>query len=69
MFLVGSEETNRDDSDELHKVALVAWGPDFRRGRVVNQEVRSLDVMPTVAGLFGAPAGSARGTSLTGLLA
>ena len=58
-----------DDSDELHKVALVAWGPDFRRGKVVNQEVRSLDVMPTVAGLFGAPAGSARGTPLPGLLA
>jgi hypothetical protein len=57
------------DSDELHKVALVAWGPDFRKGRVVNQEVRSLDVMPTVAGLFGAPAGSARGTPLPGLLA
>ena len=58
-----------DDSDELHKVALVAWGPDFRKGRVVNQEVRSLDVMPTVAGLFGAPAGGARGTPLPGLLA
>jgi hypothetical protein len=58
-----------DDSDELHKVALVAWGPDFKRGRIVDQEVRSLDVMPTVAGLFGAPAGSARGTQLPGLLA
>jgi hypothetical protein len=58
-----------DDSDELHKVALVAWGPDFKRGRIVDQEVRSLDVMPTVAGLFGAPSGSARGTQLPGLLA
>ena len=35
-----------DDSKELHEVSLVAWGPDFKRGREVTQAVRSVDVAP-----------------------
>jgi len=58
-----------DDSRELREVALVAWGPDFRRGRTVDQAVRSIDVMPTVATMFGVAAGSARGSPLPGLFA
>jgi hypothetical protein len=58
-----------DDSKELHEVSLVAWGPDFRRGREVAQAVRSVDVAPTIAGMFGVPAGSARGGQLPGLFA
>jgi hypothetical protein len=58
-----------DDSKELHEVSLVAWGPDFRRGREVSQAVRSVDVAPTIAGMFGVTAGSARGGALPGLFA
>jgi hypothetical protein len=58
-----------DDSDELHKVALIAWGPDFGRGRTVGREVRSIDVCPTIAALFGVTAGTSRGSMLPGLYA
>ena len=58
-----------DDSDELHKVALVATGPDFKQGRVSTSEVASIDVCPTIAGLFGLRSGTARGSQLPGLLA
>ncbi len=58
-----------DDSSELHQVSLVAWGPDFRQGKVVNQETRSLDVCPTIASLFGVQASGARGSLLPGLMA
>ncbi|MGQ0553089.1 MAG: hypothetical protein ACT4PU_07700 [Planctomycetota bacterium] len=58
-----------DDSLELHRVALIAWGPDFRRGKVEQSEVRSIDVCPTIAAMFGVTAGTARGGSLPGLFA
>jgi len=58
-----------DDSPELHQVSLVAWGPDFRKGKVVNQEVRSLDVCPAIASMFRVQAGSALGRPLPGLFA
>jgi hypothetical protein len=58
-----------DDSPELHQVALVAAGPDFRQGKVSTSEVESIDVCPTIAGLFGAHTGAARGRQLPGLFA
>jgi len=58
-----------DSSDELHKIALVAAGPDFKRGRVSTSEVASIDVCPTIAGLFGVRASTSRGGQLPGLLA
>jgi hypothetical protein len=58
-----------DDSDELHKIALVAWGPDFRKGKVNVQEVASIDVCPTIGKLFGVPVSAAHGQVLPGLLA
>jgi hypothetical protein len=58
-----------DDSDELHKVALLAWGPDFRKGNVSSSEVRSLDVAPTIASMFGVSPASARGSVLPDLFA
>jgi hypothetical protein len=53
-----------DGSDELNYVTAVCWGPEFARGRVVNQEVRTIDVCPTVCELFGAKARYARGARL-----
>jgi hypothetical protein len=53
-----------DGSEDLNYVSTVCWGPDFRRGKVVSQEVRTIDVCPTVCDLFGAKARFARGDKL-----
>ena len=44
-------------------------GPDFARGRTQAREVRSIDVCPTIASLFGVTAGTSRGSTLPGLFA
>lgn len=42
-----------DGSKALLKVFLIAAGPDFKRGKVLKDELRSIDVCPTVLALFG----------------
>lgn len=42
-----------DGSKELLEVFLVAAGPDFKRNRVVRDEIRSIDVCPTILQMFG----------------
>ena len=56
-----------DGSDDLNYVCGVAWGPDFRSGREVNDELRTIDVTPTICSLFGASAKHAKGAVLKGL--
>lgn len=58
-----------DGSDDLRFVTCLGWGPDFRRGSVVQEEVGVVDVAPTVCELFGAKARFARGKRLPGLFA
>ena len=58
-----------DGSDDLNYVSTVCWGPDFKRGSVIKEDVRAIDVCPTVAGLLGANARYARGRSLPKLMA
>lgn len=58
-----------DGSDDLNLVSLVAWGPDFARGQKVLEEVRTIDVCPTVCDLLGADARYARGKRLPRLYA
>ncbi len=58
-----------DGSDDLHKVQTVAWGPDFRSGKVVTKEVQSIDVCPTIADMFGVRPSMARGGKLPNLFA
>lgn len=58
-----------DGSDDLIYVSCVAWGPDFRRGAVVNEDVRVVDVAPTVCDLFGARSRGTDGKKLPGLFA
>ena len=58
-----------DGSDDLNYVSLVAWGPDFGRGVEVQEEVRTIDVCPTVCDLMGAKARLARGKRLPRLYA
>jgi hypothetical protein len=57
-----------DGSDDLQSVLLACWGPDFRRGQVVQEEVRTIDVCPTVCALLGADARYARGQNLPRLM-
>ncbi len=56
-----------DGSEDLNYVCGVAWGPDFRSGREVNDELRTIDVTPTICNLFGANAKHAKGAVLKGL--
>lgn len=44
-----------DQSEELLDVFMIAAGPDFRRGKVLRDEVRTIDVCPTLLRLFGMP--------------
>jgi hypothetical protein len=53
-----------DGSEDLSCVSAVCWGPDFRRGAVVQEEVRTIDLCPTVCELLGAKARFARGQRL-----
>lgn len=58
-----------DGSDDLNYVSAVCWGPDFHSGKVVKQDVRAIDVCPTVCELMGAKAEAAKGKTLPGLFA
>jgi len=57
-----------DGSTDLQKVACVAWGPDFRPGKVIDADCSSIDVCPTVCKLLGVEAPLARGRTLPRLL-
>jgi hypothetical protein len=56
-----------DGSEDLGYVACLAWGPDFKRGQVVKEDVQVIDVVPTLCELAGAKAKLARGRRLPGL--
>lgn len=56
-----------DGSSDLRLVSCVAWGPDFAKGKVVDDEQRVIDLTPTVCDLFGADAKHARARKLSGL--
>ena len=58
-----------DGSEDLEYVSALAWGPDFRRNHVVQRDVRTIDVCPTVCEVFGVEARFARGARLPDLLA
>lgn len=58
-----------DGSDDLRFVHGVAWGPDFRKGKIVNDDRRTVDVTPTIAHLFGAEAKHSKGSVLREIFA
>ena len=58
-----------DGSDDLNWVSTVCWGPDFKRGQIVREDVRAIDVCPTVCRIFGADPRFARGKVLPRLYA
>lgn len=58
-----------DNSPDLLKVAMVAAGPDFKRGKTVSADLRSIDVCPTACELLGVKARHAKGRVMTEILA
>jgi uncharacterized protein (DUF1501 family) len=58
-----------DGSDDLNYVSLVCAGPDFRRGEVVQEDVRTIDVCSTACALLGVDPRLARGKRLPRLMA
>jgi uncharacterized protein (DUF1501 family) len=58
-----------DGSNDLEYVTTLCWGPDFARGKVVEDDVRVVDVCPTVCELLGARATLSKARRLPGLFA
>jgi hypothetical protein len=58
-----------DGSDDLNYVSCLCWGPEFKRGSVVKEDVQAIDVCSTVCSLMGAKARYARGKVLPRLMA
>ncbi|MBM4014428.1 MAG: twin-arginine translocation signal domain-containing protein [Planctomycetes bacterium] len=57
-----------DGSDDLNKVACVAWGPDFKPGKTITADCDTIDLCPTICRLLGVEAPLARGKPLPRLL-
>lgn len=57
-----------DGSDDLRFVHGAVWGPDFKRGRIVKDDHRTIDMTPTIAHLFGAKAKFSKGSVLRAAL-
>lgn len=55
--------------DEILKVPLVMWLPNGPHGQVIRQQVRLLDLMPTILDLSGCPIDGSMGNSMASLLA
>ncbi|MBL8859358.1 MAG: hypothetical protein JNL28_12680 [Planctomycetes bacterium] len=58
-----------DGSEDLTFVTCLAWGPDFKRGAIVKDDVAVIDAAPTVCDLLGAKARFSNGKTLPGLYA
>ncbi|MFO0985575.1 MAG: hypothetical protein U1E76_28215 [Planctomycetota bacterium] len=58
-----------DQSDELLKVAMIAAGPDFPRGKTATEDIASIDVCPTIGALLGVKTPQAQGGRLKKLVA
>src|SRR5439155_967791 len=53
--------------DSTHRVATIFWGPDFNRGVDEKTVIRTVDMAPTLATLFGVDAIHAQGREVPGL--
>lgn len=58
-----------DGSEDLGKVAMVAWGPEIRAGKVVKDGYKTTDVCPTICSMFGVRPAYAKGRVMRGILA
>ena len=57
-----------DNSPDLLKVGMVAAGPDFKTGRTVSANMKSIDVCPTICGLLGVKSPEASGRMMREIL-
>jgi hypothetical protein len=58
-----------DNSDELLKISMVCCGPDFKRGKKLEQEMDWIDLAPTICAMFGAKAEASEGKVVKELFA
>lgn len=58
-----------DGSEDLLRVAMIARGPEVRRGRTVRGRMRTIDVCPTICSWFGVRPEYAQGRVMRGILA
>jgi len=58
-----------DGSEDLGKVALFASGPDFRQGKVLKDNIATVDICPTLCKILGAKAEYASGRVIRKLIA
>ena len=58
-----------DGSDDLRYVSGVVWGPGFAKGRVVKDDVRTIDAMYSACDALGASPALAKSQKLKRLLA
>ena len=57
-----------DDCSGCRKISLLAIGPDFKKGKVVNAVHSQIDIPVTVGEIMGFSATNAKGEILSGLL-
>ena len=53
-----------DNSPDLRKVAMFAAGPDFKSGKTITKDFKSIDVTPTACALMGVKSEHAKGRVL-----
>ena len=58
-----------DDCPSCHHIALLAMGPDFKKGAVIDTHRGQIDVAETAAEILGVKLPASKGTLLTELLA
>jgi len=58
-----------DNSEELLKISMVCYGPDFKKGKTLDQEMDWIDIAPTICHMFGAKAEGVEGKVVKELFA
>ena len=58
-----------DNGPDLRKVAMIAAGPDFKQGKTISKDFKSIDITPTACALMGVKSEHAKGRVLKELLA
>jgi hypothetical protein len=57
-----------DNSPALRKVCMFAAGPDFKSGKTIRKDMKSIDVCPTICELFGVKGEFAKGRPMSPIL-
>lgn len=57
-----------DNSPDLRKVAMFCAGPDFKKGKIVRKDMKSIDVCPTICELLGVKSEHTKGKVMSSIL-